>query len=259
MSLILANREYGKGPPMVILHGLFGSAQNWHSMAERLAEHYRVFVCDLRNHGDSPWAPEMSFPQMADDLDALIEEKGLAPAVVLGHSVGGKTAMLVALEHAQLVDALIVVDIAPVFYREPFLVYIEAMREAVRSGARRKSEVDAALAASIPDPATRLFLLQNLEERHGRLTWRIHLDAIAANMDDLLAFPDVSTLAYDGRALFVSGARSDYIGRAYHGQIYELFPQAEFAVIADAGHYPHVEQPELFATRIIGFLESAYA
>jgi esterase len=195
MALSLSYREYGKGPPIIILHGLFGSAQNWHSMAERLADRYRVFACDLRNHGASPWAGSMTYPEMADDLEALIEEKGLAPTVVLGHSVGGKTAMLVALKHAALIDSLIVVDIAPVTYKEPFLDYIRAMQDAVRSGARRKADVDAALASAVPDAATRLFLLQNLEERSGRLDWRINLDAIAANMDHLLGFPDVSALA----------------------------------------------------------------
>jgi pimeloyl-ACP methyl ester carboxylesterase len=259
MPLSLAYREYGKGPPIVILHGLFGSAQNWHSMAERLAEYYRVFACDLRNHGGSPWADSMTFPEMADDLEALIDEKSLAPAIVLGHSVGGKTAMLVALKHPDPIDALIVVDIAPVGYEEPFLDYIRAMRNADLSAERRRADVDAALAAAVPDPATRLFLLQNLVEQDGRLEWRINLEAIAANMPHLLGFPDVSALAYEGRALFVSGARSDYIGRRYHGQIYELFPQAEFAVIEDSGHYPHAEQPELFFRRITRFLESAYA
>jgi esterase len=259
MTISLAFREYGKGPPMIILHGLFGSSHNWHSMAERLSGRYRVFACDLRNHGESPWTDSMSFSEMAGDLEALIEENGLTPATVLGHSVGGKTAMLVALQHADLIEELIVVDIAPVRYQEPFLEYIEAMQEAVRSGARRKAEIDEALASVVPDAATRLFLMQNLEERRGKLGWRINLDAIAANMDTLLGFPDVSALEYDGRALFVSGARSDYIGQTYHGQIYQLFPQAEFAVIGDAGHYPHVEQPEQFASRITGFLESAYA
>jgi esterase len=259
VSLSLAYREYGTGPPMVILHGLFGSAQNWHSTAERLAANYRAFACDLRNHGASPWAASMSFPEMADDLQALVEEKGLAPAVVLGHSVGGKTAMLTALKHPDLLDALIVVDIAPVAYEEPFTDYIRAMQAIDLARVGRKSEVDQALADVVPDTATRLFLLQNLEERDGGFAWRLNLEAIAANMPALLDFPDVSALEYQGRALFVSGARSDYIGRIYHNQIYELFPQAEFALIEGAGHYPHVEQPEAFLARVTDFLESAYA
>lgn len=259
MPMPLAHRTYGQGAPMVILHGLFGAAQNWHSTAERLAEAYRVFACDLRNHGASPWAPSMSFPEMADDLEALIEQQSLAPAVVLGHSVGGKTAMLTALKHPDLVDALIVVDIAPVAYEEPFLDYVTAMQAIDLAQARRKSDVDRLLAPTVPDPSTRLFLLQNLEERNGAFAWRINLDAIAANMQTLLGFADVSALEYTGRALFVSGAQSDYIGRTYHNQIYELFPQAEFAVIEGAGHYPHTEQPEVFLERITGFLDSAYA
>src|SRR5512132_68744 len=145
MPLSLAYRDYGKGPPIVILHGLFGSAQNWHLMAERLAQSYRVFACDLRNHGGSPWADSMTFPEMADDLEALIDEKNLAPAIVLGHSVGGKTAMLVALKHPDLIDALIVVDIAPVSYEEPFLDYIRAMQNAGLSDERRR-------AAPMPPP-----------------------------------------------------------------------------------------------------------
>ena len=201
----------------------------------------------------------MTYPEMADDLETLMDENGLSSATVLGHSVGGKTAMLVALRHPDLIEELIVVDIAPVSYQEPFLDYIRAMQDAVHDGATRKAEIDAALASVVADSATRLFLLQNLEERNGRLEWRVNLDAIAANMSNLLAFPDVSALEYSGRALFVSGARSDYIGRTYHGQIYELFPQAEFAVIAEAGHYPHAEQPDQFLRRITGFLESAYA
>ncbi len=259
MAMSLAFQEYGKGPPIIILHGLFGSSQNWRSMAERLADRYRVFACDLRNHGMSPWADSMTYSEMADDLETLMDENGLSSATVLGHSVGGKTAMLVALRHPDLIEELVVVDIAPVSYEEPFLDYVRAMQNAVRTGATRKAEVDAALAPTVVDHRTRLFLLQNLEERNGKLEWRVNLDAIAANMDSLLAFPDVSALEYEGRALFVSGAQSDYIGHTYHGQIYELFPQAEFAVIAEAGHYPHAEQPEQFVRRITGFLESAYA
>ena len=260
MPLPLAFREYGSGPPLVILHGLFGSSRNWQSMAEWLASHYRVFACDLRNHGDSPWAPSMRFEEMADDLEALIEEKGLAPATVLGHSVGGKTAMLTALRHPDAVDALIVVDIAPVAYEEPFLDYIAAMGSADLGPGRKRSDVEAALATAVPDVGTRLFLLQNLEERQaGGFAWRLNLEGIAANMPTLLGFPQTDELAYDGRTLFVSGAGSDYIGRTHHGAVWDRFPQAEFAVINGAGHYPHVEQPDAFFDRVTLFLDSAYA
>ncbi|MBK8209426.1 MAG: alpha/beta fold hydrolase [Rhodospirillales bacterium] len=260
MPLSRAFREFGSGPPLVILHGLFGSARNWQSMAERLAGQYRVFACDLRNHGDSPWAATMSFAEMADDLEAFIDEKGLAPATVLGHSVGGKTAMLTALRHPDVLDALIVVDIAPVAYEEPFLAYIAAMQTADVGAGIKRGDIDAALAAAVPDAATRLFLLQNLEERAaGGFAWRLNLDAIAANMPALLDFPATEDLAYDGRALFVSGAASDYIGRVHHGAVWDRFPQAEFAVIDGSGHYPHVEQPDAFFERITLFLDSAYA
>ena len=261
MPLSLAFREYGAGPPLVILHGLFGSQRNWQSMAERLGQNYRVFACDLRNHGDSPWASSMRFEEMADDLEALIEAKGLAPATVLGHSVGGKTAMLTALRHPDALDALIVVDIAPVTYKEPFLAYIAAMQAADLGPGCRRGDVEAALAAAIPDTGTRLFLLQNLEEQPaaGGYAWRVNLDAIAANMPVLLGFPDTEDLAYEGRALFVSGAASNYIGRAHQGAVWDRFPQAEFAVINGAGHYPHVEQPDAFYDRVTLFLDSAYA
>jgi Predicted hydrolases or acyltransferases (alpha/beta hydrolase superfamily) len=260
MTVDLAYREYGKGPPLVILHGLFGSAQNWHGMAERLATRFRVFACDLRNHGQSPWSPSMDFAEMADDLQALIDAKGLAPAVVLGHSVGGKTAMLTALRHPDDIEALIVVDIAPVAYDAPFLGYIRAMQATDLSAGRRRSDIDAELAGAVPDRATRQFLLQNLMERPGGgFAWRINLTALARHMPTLMDFPDTSDLAYEGRALFVSGAASDYIGRHTHGAIYEHFPQAEFAVIADSGHDPHVEQPDALFERITDFLDSSYA
>lgn len=259
MALSLNFRVYGEGPPLVILHGLFGSLQNWHSMAERLSADYRVFACDLRNHGDSPWAPTMDFTEMADDLEALLEEHGLSPATILGHSVGGKTAMLTALRHPDLVETLVVVDIAPVRYEERFLDYVRTMQAVDLTGITRRSEVDAALQSVVEDAGTRAFLLQNLEERRDGFAWRLNLEAIGDGIPVLLDFPNVEDVEYESRALFVSGEHSDYIGRVHHHRIYDLFPQAEFGVIAGAGHYPHVEQPDAFAARLTDFLESAYA
>lgn len=260
MAISVAYREYGSGPPLIVLHGLFGSARNWRAIAERLADRWRVFACDLRNHGRSPWAPSMTFAEMADDLEALIETKALAPAIVLGHSVGGKAAMLTALRHPDLLDSLVVVDIAPVAYQEPFLRWVQTMLAIDVAAAERKADVDQALAPVVADPATRMFLLQNLEEREeGGFRWRANLAAIAANMETLLGFPDVSAMSYEGRALFVSGADSDYIGQRHHAAVWDVFPQAEFAVIEGAGHYPHTERPQTFLDRLELFLDSNYA
>jgi esterase len=260
MAIALTVREYGRGQPLVVLHGLFGSSQNWNAAAERLADSFRVVVCDLRNHGASPWAPTMSFAEMADDLEQVIGERGLAPAIVLGHSVGGKTAMLTALRHPDVVEALIVVDIAPVRYTEPFAEYIAAMQAIDVAQVRRRAEVDAALAPVIADAGTRLFLLQNLEECNGGgFAWRLNLAAIAGNLEALLDFPATAEATYEGRALFVSGEHSDYIGRQAYGRTTELFPQAEFARVPGSGHYPHVEQPDAFLEKVVGFLDSAYA
>jgi pimeloyl-ACP methyl ester carboxylesterase len=244
---------------MVLLHGLFGQSRNWQTIARRLAPDYRVITADLRNHGDSPWAACMTYAEMADDLEALFAAKGVERAIIVGHSVGGKTAMTLALRHSALVEALIVVDIAPVTYDHSFLSYIEAMAAIDLAAVRRRADVEAALAPAVTDPDERAFLLQNLKAGEDGYSWAIALPAIAANMAALMSFPDIGEVEYEGRALFISGERSDYIGQRYHRQIYRLFPQSEFAVIPDAGHRVHAEQPDRFLACITNFLDSAYA
>lgn len=259
MAVKLAYLEFGAGEPLVILHGLFGSARNWQSVAKRLADSYHVYAVDLRNHGRSPWAETMTFADMAEDLRLFLDTHGLENAIVLGHSVGGKTAMAFALEHPLRVEALIVVDIAPVAYDHSFLPLVQAMQAVDLSGLKRRSEAEAHLAQGIPDAPTRKFLMQNLVMSKHRLKWRINLDAMGDAMSTLTDFPDESRHEYEGRALFVSGEQSDYIARDHDDAIFALFPQAEFAVIANAGHRVHVEQPDAFVTRVLGFLESGYA
>lgn len=260
MTVALAYNQFGEeGEAIVIVHGLFGSARNWQAIAKRLAARYRVFAVDLRNHGESPWAPTMSFPEMADDLGAFLDARGLDEAIVIGHSVGGKTAMRMALQHPDRVDALVVVDIAPVSYDHTHLELVEAMAAPDLGGLQRRSEVEERLAASIPDAPTRRFLMQNVVTTESGLAWRINLDAIAQSMPALTDFPDEGGHEYDGRALFISGERSDYIDTRHHDAIFALFPQCEFAVIADAGHRVHAEQPDRFLGRVVDFLESSYA
>ncbi|TVR97857.1 MAG: alpha/beta fold hydrolase [Rhodospirillales bacterium] len=260
MAVPLACSEFGAGQPIVMVHGLFGSERNWQAIAKRLAEAgYRALTVDLRNHGRSPWTPTMSLPEMAEDLAAFVEDRGLAAPVILGHSVGGKAAMLLALREPERVQALIVVDIAPVTYRHSFIGHVRAMQAVDLAGLQRRAEVADRLSPAIPDAATRHFLVQNLVRRREGLAWRLNLEAIAASMADLTGFPESPDGRYDGRTLMIRGEQSDYIAPAHQNAIFHLFPQAEFAVIAGAGHRPHVEQPAAFLERVRTFLESGYA
>lgn len=225
----------------------------------RLADRYRVFTVDLRNHGESPWTPTMGFTEMADDLTAFITDHDLTDAVVVGHSLGGKTAMLFALRDANLVDQLVVIDIAPVRYKHDYRNYVDAMLTLDLKQIGRRSDAEAMLADTIADAPLRKFLVQNLATGPHGLVWKINLDAIRRSMSDLLDFPYVADWEFDGRTLFVSGDQSDYIQPQHQSRIFALFPQAEFAVIKDAGHRVHVDQPERFIDRLVEFLESAQA
>src|SRR5919106_1167614 len=176
MSLELAHIAHGaSGAPVVILHGLLGSARNWSSFAKQLGATRRVFALDLRNHGASSWADEMSYDQMADDVRAFLAHQELPAAAVIGHSMGGKVAMRLALAHGEEVERLVVVDVAPVAYRRSFNAYVEAMRGLDLSQISRRSEADALLAGQIDDAGVRGFLLQNLVSSDDGLAWRIPL------------------------------------------------------------------------------------
>jgi len=249
MTLELAYTETGEGPPLVILHGLFGSSRNWASVARQLGETHRVFAVNLRNHGTSPWAETMDYGEMAEDVHAFLAHHGLAGATVMGHSMGGKTAMCLALKYGHDVGRLIVVDIAPVAYTHTHLPYVEAMR-AVDLGTAR-AEVDRQLEEAIPEAALRGFLLHNLISEDGRLTWRINLSALAANMNSLIGYPEeFEGHTYVGPTHFISGAASDYVREEHHSRIRDLFPKAETESIPKAGHWVHAEQPTAFLERV---------
>jgi pimeloyl-ACP methyl ester carboxylesterase len=244
MALELAYDAYGEaGPPLVILHGLLGSARNWTALAKQLGDGARVFVLDLRNHGRSPWAEAMSFNAMAGDVAAFIERHELRPATVIGHSLGGKVAMRLALSRPSLVERLVVVDVAPVAYHHSFAGYIEALQRIDLAGLRRRAEADQALQEAIPEPGIRSFLLQNLVQSDARFSWRINLAALADHMSELMGFPIEPAAAYRGPTLFIAGGRSDYIRPEHDALIEQLFPQARLAVIEEAGHWVHAERP----------------
>lgn len=259
MGVVLAYRDYGKGPPLVVVHGLFGSGRNWHGIAKRLSDRFRIFAVDLRNHGESPWTPTMTLDDLCEDLLRFLDDHHIDQATVLGHSLGGKASMLLALRHAARVEQLIVVDIAPAAYAHDFADHIAAMRALDLTGATRRSAAAEQLAAALGDAATAGFLAQNLATGTHGLVWKLNLDGIDAAMPSLTGFPESISTSYDGRALFIRGDRSDYIGRDHQGQIFSLFPQAEFAVISDAGHRVHADQPAAFIDTILDFMDSSYA
>lgn len=255
MSLQLAHREFGEGPPLVVLHGLFGSARNWSSMARHLGESWRVYALDLRNHGESPWAEAVDYQTMAADVLAFLDEKGIERAAVLGHSMGGKTAMTLALTQAERVGPLVVVDIAPVQYTHSMLPYVEAMTALELADLGRRAEADARLEPHVPERGIRAFLLQNLVQRDGVFAWQLNLAALGAGMETISGFPrEVMERNYAGSTLFLGGAQSDYIRPEHHGEIYRLFPQAEFEDIPGAGHWVHAEAPESFLAHVRDFL-----
>jgi len=190
MSLELAYAEYGPNtdlPTLFVLHGLYGSGRNWATVAKKLGDDRRVVTVDLRNHGDSPWADAMDYRSMAEDVGALIERRGAAPAAVLGHSMGGKTAMMLALTAPDLVERLAVVDIAPAPYDKPgVLVYADMLKGLDLSSMSRRGDVERALTADVPDPTVRAFLAQNIVTGDdGALHWRLNLDAIDTGIADL--------------------------------------------------------------------------
>ncbi|MBB5517198.1 pimeloyl-ACP methyl ester carboxylesterase [Rubricella aquisinus] len=249
---ILSTPSEGTGTPLLIVHGLFGSGRNWGAIAKRLSAQRPILSVDMRNHGDSPRTDSHTYQDMADDLAQVIEDAG-GPMHVLGHSMGGKAAMILALTRPELVDKLIVADIAPVAYGHTQMPLIDAMRALDLGGVTRRSDADKALAAAIPDPGTRAFLIQSLAIGEGDVRWKLNLDTLATEMDKILSFPLISGV-HQGEALFVTGGTSDYVQAAHRPAIRALFPEARFETIAGAGHWLHAEQPRPFVEVVDRFL-----
>lgn len=255
MAVTLAATEYGAGKPVAILHGLFGSARNWASIAQRLAARYRVIAFDLRNHGASPWAEAVDYPAMAEDVCAAMAARGHRRFAVIGHSMGGKAAMTLALSEPEAVERLIVADIAPVALPAPFLGHVRAMRALDLNVVTRRRDADAALAAAIPDPAERGFLLQSLVFADGTPRWQLNLAALEAALPAIGGFPEFpSGTRYDGPTLFIAGGKLSALPADAEPAIRALFPRAIIERIANAGHWVHAEQPAAFLTLVEPFL-----
>ena len=249
--------ESGSGAPLVILHGLLGSARNWGGIAAKLGETRHVMAVDMPNHGASPWSETMDYPFMARQVAAFIKARCGGRAAVVGHSMGGKAAMMLALTNPGMVERLVVVDIAPVRYTHTFAPYIKAMRAAPIATALRRGDVELAMHGVIDDPRVRAFLMQNLEGQPGAYRWRPNLAVLGAAMDDILGFPHVAEgTCYDGPALFLHGGESDYVLPGHHDVIAALFPQARLRAVDGAGHWVHADKPAEFTQAVADFVNA---
>ncbi len=252
--MILHAVEQGSGSPVCLLHGLFGRAQNLGMVARRLAQRHRVLSIDLRNHGASPHASGMTYAAMADDVRQTLADRGALPACVLGHSMGGKVAMMLAAETPAQVARLVVADIAPVGYAHHNARVAAALQALALTPGLDRRQADAALAADVPDAAVRGLLLQNLVPGPSP-RWRIGLDEIAAGIDAIEGWPDLpADSRYDGPTLFIAGARSGYVQEDAWPATLALFPNATLVRLKDAGHWLHADRPDAFGSVVEDFL-----
>lgn len=239
--------------PLVIAHGLYGSARNWGVIARRLADVRDVIAVDMRNHGESFANPQHGYPDMAADLAAVIDSLG-GKVDLLGHSMGGKAAMYLALTKWALIRRLVVADIAPVAYAHDQSHHAQAMRALDLTELTTRGEADRRLALTVEDPSLRAFFLQSLDlKAPGGPRWRLNLDTLEAEMPKIVGWPPVHG-QFDGPALFLTGADSHYVKPEYRDTIRSLFPAARFAKIPGTGHWLHAEKPREFEETVRVFL-----
>jgi len=233
--------------PLVVAHGLFGSARNWGAIAKRMSAKRTVIAADMRNHGGSPWFETHSYPEMAADLAEL----SAGQFDVVGHSMGGKASMMLALQHPERIRKLVVADIAPVGYSHTQLPMIDAMQTIDLSRVEARSEADRQMQSVVSEPGVRAFLLQSLDVKNKR--WRLNLDVLRTQMELIMGFPQTDA-QFVGPALFLSGADSDYVRPEHREHIKNLFPQAKFAKLNGAGHWLHADKPREFQAAVEAFL-----
>ena len=249
-------RTQGAGPDLICLHGLFGSGENLGAINRSLGNEFCVHSLDLRNHGRSPHSPAMNYSLMADDILRYMDDQKLQNAILLGHSMGGKVAMALALKAPGRVSALVVIDIAPVTYhhRRKHDRVLEGLSSINLQALQNRNDADIQLAKYVTEKPVRQFLLKNLyRKKDGAFGWRVNLDPIIENYPEILAGQRTSR-PFQKKTLFIKGGASDYILPEHQDDVLKLFPQAQVRVVAGAGHWVHAEKPELVARTIQRFL-----
>ena len=235
--------------PLLIVHGLYGSARNWGVISKRLSDEREVFAIDQRNHGDSRWCETQSYFDMAGDLQEFLKHFG--SMAVLGHSMGGKAAMVHSILEPNLVEKLIIADIAPVSYSHDNTQYIRAMKKVQLDRLATRSDAIIQLAESVQEPELRSFFAQSIDLKNKR--WKLNLDVLEREMEKIISFPQLPG-QYEKASLFLSGALSNYLQITHRPSIKKLFPKAKFAKIPNAGHWLHAEKPREFEAAVRTFL-----
>jgi pimeloyl-ACP methyl ester carboxylesterase len=261
-------RKSGSGAPLIILHGLYGSSDNWYSIGRELSSSYTIYLLDQRNHGNSPHDPVHNYDVLASDLFDFIRENIKEPVMIMGHSMGGKTALSFGLKHPELVGKMIVVDMSPLGYDmndasnagNYHMQIIRALQSLKAETLSSREEADRMLSEGVPSPVVRQFLLKNLKRTpDGKFHWAFNLQALAANMPQIF-YGVIDENTTDPRSipvfplLFIKGERSPYIGNRDEEAIHQYFPKAEISVVPDAGHWVHAEQPKVFLETVKQFL-----
>lgn len=252
--MILHFERSGVGETVVILHGLMGSCENWRGVRAALSADHDVICLDLPNHGRSPHVGCFSVRSIVDDIKETLDRLSVSTFTLVGHSLGGKVAMQMASERAERLRGLAVVDISPRAIQPVHLFVLRACQQLELAEATRRGELDAALAAFVPQRETRDFLLKNIvRNAEGRFAWRVPLQALIDNYRIVSDAPPLRA-PYEGPALFVAGGRSPFGMAADETLIQSWFPAARFVTIAEAGHLVHADQPEMFLAHLRAFL-----
>ena len=242
----------GAGAPLIILHGLFGASDNWLSIGKRLSENYKIYLLDQRNHGNSFHSDSFTYDDLANDLLQFINSKSLKTPIIIGHSMGGKAAMKLAVKNAAMIKKLIVVDIAPKYYPVHHQHIIDALKSIDLKKIKSRSDADEALAVHFDNKVLRQFLLKNLSRESDDYSWKINIPAIEENLENIGEGLEKGE-TYDGKALFINGTLSDYVTEDDFPLIKTHFPSVIIKSIS-AGHWVHAEKPEEFLKLIYEFL-----
>lgn len=245
-------RKYGQGQPLIILHGLFGSSDNWQTLGKKFAENYEVYLVDQRNHGHSPKSDDFNYQLLSEDLNELISELSLKNVILIGHSMGGKTVMKFAQQHPETLERLIVVDIGPKEYPMHHDVILEGLKSLDLSVIKSRGQAEKHLSNYIEDVGVKQFLLKNLYwVEKGQLGWRINIPVLDEKMQYILAA--IPNEVVGTPTLFIRGEKSNYIVEDDFQNIYDQFPNSEIETIYDAGHWVHAENPFSFYNMVMDF------